>query len=40
MTSVFDLALGGRITSGTCLRNDGSRLVAHHFIAQSIKMLP
>jgi hypothetical protein len=40
MTSVCDLALGGRITSGTFLRNDGGRLIAHHLIAQSIKKLP
>jgi hypothetical protein len=40
MTSLSELSLGARITSGMCLRHDGSRLVAHHFIARSIKKLP
>jgi hypothetical protein len=45
------LAMGGRITSGTCLQNDGStrnvgheavasRLVAQHLIAKAVKKLP
>jgi hypothetical protein len=43
--------LGWRITSGTCVRNDGmsrtvghetvaGKLVAQHFIAKSVKKLP
>lgn len=45
------LAMGGCITSGTCLQNDGTsrsvgqetvaiRLAAHHLIAKAVKKLP